>query len=109
MRSCSLVFEGRRDDGRFDFERNYPPRHEDWIAPLKVFPGKETPDGAAGARKIGEALAENGRVIVTGCLGAKGDIVRETLYASSLRRHHALNDARAFCAGWKATRRKRDE
>ena len=24
---------------------------------------------------IGEALAENGRVIVTGCLGAKGDIV----------------------------------
>src|ERR1700757_2355925 len=27
---------------------------------------------------IGEALAENGRVIVTGCLGAKGDIVQET-------------------------------
>ena len=27
---------------------------------------------------IGEALAENGRVIVTGCLGAKGDIVRNT-------------------------------
>ena len=27
---------------------------------------------------IGEALAENGRVIVTGCLGAKGNIVRET-------------------------------
>jgi ribosomal protein S12 methylthiotransferase len=27
---------------------------------------------------IGEALTENGRVIVTGCLGAKGDIVRET-------------------------------
>ncbi|NWG38778.1 MAG: 30S ribosomal protein S12 methylthiotransferase RimO, partial [Hydrogenophilaceae bacterium] len=26
---------------------------------------------------IGEALSENGRVIVTGCLGAKGDIVRE--------------------------------
>jgi len=26
---------------------------------------------------IGEALTENGRVIVTGCLGAKGDIVRE--------------------------------
>ena len=25
---------------------------------------------------IGEALAENGRVIVTGCLGAKGDLVR---------------------------------
>ncbi len=25
---------------------------------------------------IGEAIAENGRVIVTGCLGAKGDIVR---------------------------------
>jgi ribosomal protein S12 methylthiotransferase len=27
---------------------------------------------------IGEALAENGKVIVTGCLGAKGDIVRMT-------------------------------
>jgi ribosomal protein S12 methylthiotransferase len=27
---------------------------------------------------IGEALDENGRVIVTGCLGAKGDIVRST-------------------------------
>ena len=27
---------------------------------------------------IGEALAENGRVIVTGCLGAKGDIVQRT-------------------------------
>ncbi len=27
---------------------------------------------------IGEALAENGRVIVTGCLGAKGDLVRNT-------------------------------
>ena len=27
---------------------------------------------------IGEAIEENGRVIVTGCLGAKGDIVRRT-------------------------------
>ncbi len=27
---------------------------------------------------IGEALQENGKVIVTGCLGAKGDIVRQT-------------------------------
>ena len=27
---------------------------------------------------IGEALAENGKVIVTGCLGAKGDVVRTT-------------------------------
>jgi ribosomal protein S12 methylthiotransferase len=27
---------------------------------------------------IGEALAENGKVIVTGCLGAKGDIVKAT-------------------------------
>ena len=26
---------------------------------------------------IGEALAENGKVIVTGCLGAKGDLIRE--------------------------------
>src|SRR5512143_2542823 len=27
---------------------------------------------------IGEAIAENGKVIVTGCLGAKGDIVQQT-------------------------------
>ena len=27
---------------------------------------------------IGEALAENGKVIVTGCLGGKGDIVEQT-------------------------------
>lgn len=27
---------------------------------------------------IGEALGENGKVIVTGCLGAKGDIVKQT-------------------------------
>ncbi len=27
---------------------------------------------------IGEALNENGKVIVTGCLGAKGDIVQQT-------------------------------
>src|SRR5260370_19229876 len=27
---------------------------------------------------IGEALSRNGKVIVTGCLGAKGDVVRET-------------------------------
>ncbi|MET0279793.1 MAG: 30S ribosomal protein S12 methylthiotransferase RimO, partial [Steroidobacteraceae bacterium] len=27
---------------------------------------------------IGEALAENGKVIVTGCLGAKGSIVQQT-------------------------------
>ena len=27
---------------------------------------------------IGEALAEHGKVIVTGCLGAKGDVVRQT-------------------------------
>ena len=26
---------------------------------------------------IGEALAENGKVIVTGCLGAKGDVVKQ--------------------------------
>ena len=26
---------------------------------------------------IGEALAENGKVIVTGCLGAKSEVVRE--------------------------------
>jgi ribosomal protein S12 methylthiotransferase len=27
---------------------------------------------------IGEALAENGKVIVTGCLGARGDVIKET-------------------------------
>ncbi len=27
---------------------------------------------------IGEALAENGKVVVTGCLGKKGDVVRQT-------------------------------
>ncbi|MEW9897365.1 30S ribosomal protein S12 methylthiotransferase RimO [Chitinivorax sp. PXF-14] len=27
---------------------------------------------------IGEALAENGKVVVTGCLGAKGDVVQQT-------------------------------
>jgi ribosomal protein S12 methylthiotransferase len=27
---------------------------------------------------IGEALKENGRVIVTGCLGARGDVVQQT-------------------------------
>ena len=27
---------------------------------------------------IGEALAENGKVVVTGCLGAKGDLVKQT-------------------------------
>ena len=27
---------------------------------------------------IGEALAQNGRVVVTGCLGAKGDVVKRT-------------------------------
>src|SRR5688572_1195760 len=27
---------------------------------------------------VGEALSANGKVIVTGCLGAKGDIVRKT-------------------------------
>jgi ribosomal protein S12 methylthiotransferase len=27
---------------------------------------------------IGEAVRENGKVIVTGCLGAKGTVVRET-------------------------------
>ena len=33
---------------------------------------------AESLESIGEALNENGKVIVTGCLGAKGDIVKET-------------------------------
>lgn len=30
-----------------------------------------------------------------------GEIVRENLYASGLRRHHALDDAKALLAAWK--------
>ena len=33
----------------------------------------------------------------------KGDLERERLYASTLRRHHALDDAKALLAGWEAT------
>jgi ribosomal protein S12 methylthiotransferase len=42
---------------------------------------------------IGEALAENGKVIVTGCLGAKGDVVK-TAHPSVLAvtGPHALNE-----------------
>jgi ribosomal protein S12 methylthiotransferase len=42
---------------------------------------------------IGEALAENGKVIVTGCLGAKGDIVRQTHpKVLAVTGPHATND-----------------
>jgi ribosomal protein S12 methylthiotransferase len=42
---------------------------------------------------IGEALAENGRVIVTGCLGAKGDVVRQTHpKVLAVTGPHALDD-----------------
>jgi ribosomal protein S12 methylthiotransferase len=42
---------------------------------------------------IGEALAENGRVIVTGCLGAKGDIVKQTHpRVLAVTGPHALNE-----------------
>ena len=42
---------------------------------------------------IGEALAENGRVIVTGCLGAKGDIVKQTHpQVLAVTGPHALDD-----------------
>ena len=42
---------------------------------------------------IGEALAENGRVIVTGCLGAKGDIVKQTHpQVLAVTGPHALNE-----------------
>jgi ribosomal protein S12 methylthiotransferase len=45
---------------------------------------------------IGEALAENGRVIVTGCLGAKGDVVRETHpEVLAVTGPHALEDVMA--------------
>src|ERR1700684_1513872 len=42
---------------------------------------------------IGEALAENGRVIVTGCLGAKGDVVKTAHPAVlAVTGPHALNE-----------------
>ena len=42
---------------------------------------------------IGEALAENGKVIVTGCLGAKGDIVKQTHpQVLAVTGPHALNE-----------------
>ncbi len=45
---------------------------------------------------IGEALAENGRVIVTGCLGAKGDVVRERHPAVlAVTGPHALDEVMA--------------
>jgi ribosomal protein S12 methylthiotransferase len=45
---------------------------------------------------IGEALAENGRVVVTGCLGAKGDVVRETHpEVLAVTGPHALEDVMA--------------
>jgi ribosomal protein S12 methylthiotransferase len=45
---------------------------------------------------IGEALAENGRVIVTGCLGAKGTVVKDTHPAVlAVTGPHALDDVMA--------------
>jgi ribosomal protein S12 methylthiotransferase len=42
---------------------------------------------------IGEALAENGKVIVTGCLGAKGSIVQDTHpQVLAVTGPHALNE-----------------
>jgi ribosomal protein S12 methylthiotransferase len=42
---------------------------------------------------IGEALTENGKVIVTGCLGAKGDIVKQTHPSVlAVTGPHALNE-----------------
>jgi ribosomal protein S12 methylthiotransferase len=45
---------------------------------------------------IGEALAENGRVIVTGCLGAKGDVVKAAHpQVLAVTGPHALNEVMA--------------
>ena len=33
----------------------------------------------------------------------EGEILREQLYATTLRRHHALDDAKALLASWQAT------
>jgi len=42
---------------------------------------------------IGEALKENGKVIVTGCLGAKGDVVKQAHpQVLAVTGPHALND-----------------
>jgi ribosomal protein S12 methylthiotransferase len=40
---------------------------------------------------IGEALAENGKVIVTGCLGAKGDVVKNSASAGAGRHRPACH------------------
>jgi len=45
---------------------------------------------------IGEALNENGKVIVTGCLGAKGDIVKQTHpHVLAVTGAHALEEVMA--------------
>jgi ribosomal protein S12 methylthiotransferase len=45
---------------------------------------------------IGEALAENGRVVVTGCLGAKGDVVRQAHpHVLAITGPHATDDVMA--------------
>jgi hypothetical protein len=55
--------------------------------------------------EAGMAKPENLTEVYVYELPMVGEIVREQLYARTLRRHHALDDARALCAGWKATRR----
>ena len=50
---------------------------------------------------IGEALAENGRVIVTGCLGAKGDVVRKT-HPEGARGHRPARAGRGHERGARA-------
>ena len=50
---------------------------------------------------IGEALAENGKVIVTGCLGAKGDVVQDSAPASA-RGHRPARDRRSHGGGARA-------
>ena len=50
---------------------------------------------------IGEALAENGKVIVTGCLGAKGDVVKQDA-SRGARGHRPARDRRSDERGARA-------
>jgi len=46
-------------------------------------------------RKLAEALIISPSI--------EGELVRENLYAGGLRRHHAVDDAKALMAAWKCT------
>jgi hypothetical protein len=64
-------------------------------------------DAAIDLQLLGELLHDAGGDkpgnLAAACIVAlslEGEMVREELYASTLRRHHALDDAKALLAGW---------